>query len=87
MWFLTCTAIHSILISCSTVPFVFKPKEKGTVVGKKTMGIVQILITLILPPLAVAIYKGFGKDFWINLLLTLILWLPGVIHGLYVQSR
>lgn len=51
------------------------------------MGIIQILITIILPPLAVLISHGLGKQFLINVLLTLLGWLPGVIHAFYVQSR
>jgi len=51
------------------------------------MGILQIILCILLPPLAVALAKGIGKDFFINLLLSIILWLPGVIHALYVSSR
>ncbi|MBA80466.1 MULTISPECIES: YqaE/Pmp3 family membrane protein [Leeuwenhoekiella] len=51
------------------------------------MGIISIIITILLPPLAVAMNKGLGKDFIINVILTLLGWLPGVIHGFYVQSR
>lgn len=51
------------------------------------MSIFTIIICIILPPLAVALEKGIGTDFLINLLLTLLGWLPGVIHGFYVLSR
>lgn len=51
------------------------------------MSIVNIIITIILPPLAVFIKHGFGSAFFINLLLTLLGWLPGVIHGFYVNSN
>ncbi|MDP5044378.1 MULTISPECIES: YqaE/Pmp3 family membrane protein [unclassified Leeuwenhoekiella] len=51
------------------------------------MSILTILITIILPPLAVAMNKGIGKDFIINVILTLLGWLPGVIHAFYVNSR
>lgn len=39
---------------------------------------------IILPPLAVGLRLGVGTDFWINLLLTLLFWLPGVIHAFVV---
>ena len=29
----------------------------------------------------------FGKDFWINLLLTFIAYIPGIVHSIYVVSR
>ena len=35
---------------------------------------------VLLPPLAVGIEKGCGGDFWINLLLTFLLWFPGILH-------
>ena len=51
------------------------------------MSILTIILSILLPPLAVAIEKGIGKDFLINLLLTLLGWLPGVIHALYVNNK
>ncbi|MAZ27579.1 MAG: YqaE/Pmp3 family membrane protein [Cytophagaceae bacterium] len=51
------------------------------------MSIVLILVTIILPPLAVAMKHGIGTTFLINILLTLLGWLPGVIHAFYVNSR
>jgi len=51
------------------------------------MSIFTIVICILLPPLAVALEKGIGVDFLVNLLLTLLGWLPGVIHGFYVLSR
>jgi len=37
------------------------------------MDVVKIIAAIFLPPLGVFLQVGFGKDFWINLLLT-ILW-------------
>ncbi|TQD40266.1 YqaE/Pmp3 family membrane protein [Haloflavibacter putidus] len=51
------------------------------------MSILTIILSVILPPLAVFLEKGLGKDFLINLILSLIFWVPGVIHALYVNSR
>ena len=51
------------------------------------MSILTILITIILPPLAVAMNKGVGKDLIINIILTLLGWVPGVIHAFYGNSR
>ena len=42
------------------------------------------IFCIILPPLAVALRLGIGTDFWINILLTLLFWLPGVIHAFVV---
>lgn len=43
-----------------------------------------IILSIILPPAAVALKNGIGGAFAINILLTLIGWLPGIIHALFV---
>lgn len=45
-----------------------------------------IILNILLPPLAVALRHGIGSAFLINLLLTLLAWLPGVIHAFYVNN-
>ncbi|WP_336070764.1 YqaE/Pmp3 family membrane protein [Mesoflavibacter sp. CH_XMU1404-2] len=50
------------------------------------MSILTIILNLFIPPLSVLLNKGFGKDFFINLILCVIFWLPGVIHAFYVTS-
>ena len=47
---------------------------------------VRYLLALVFPPLAVAI-SGRPKDLATNVLLTMCLWLPGVLHALMVVSR
>ncbi|TVZ53070.1 YqaE/Pmp3 family membrane protein [Dokdonia sp. Hel_I_53] len=51
------------------------------------MSLLIIILSILLPPLAVALTKGAGKDLLINILLTLLGWLPGVIHAFYVNSK
>ena len=51
------------------------------------MSLLMILLTIFLPPVAVAIKEGIGLQFLINIVLTLIGWLPGVIHAIWVNSR
>lgn len=48
--------------------------------------IAKIIIAILLPPVAVALDKGLGKTFLINLILTLLIWIPGVIHALLVVA-
>ncbi len=50
------------------------------------MSILTIILNILLPPLAVFLRHGLGKDFLINLILTIILWLPGVIHAFIVNK-
>jgi uncharacterized membrane protein YqaE (UPF0057 family) len=43
-----------------------------------------IIITILLPPLGVALVKGIGLEFWLDLILTLLFYVPGLIYGLIV---
>ena len=49
------------------------------------MSILVLILTVLIPPLGVVVKHGIGKDFLINLILTLIFYVPGLIHGLYVN--
>ena len=51
------------------------------------MDLLRILVAILLPPLGVFLQVGIGKHFWINILLTLLGWLPGIIHAVWVISR
>ncbi len=46
--------------------------------------ILLVILAIILPPLAVGLKSGIGKSFVINLILTILFWIPGVIHALIV---
>jgi len=46
--------------------------------------LVLILLAIFLPPLAAFFVVGLGTHFWINLVLTLLGWLPGTIHALWL---
>ena len=51
------------------------------------MSLLIIILSVLLPPLAVFLVKGLGKDFIINLILSLFFWVPGIIHALWVNSK
>lgn len=46
--------------------------------------LLKIILAIILPPLGVFFEVGLGKHFWINIILTLFGFIPGVIHAVYV---
>ena len=48
------------------------------------MDIIRILLAFFLPPLGVFLQVGLGLQFWLNILLTLCGWLPGIVHALWV---
>lgn len=45
-----------------------------------------VLIAIFLPPLPVFLKRGFSMDFFINICLCLLGFLPGLIHALYIIS-
>ncbi|TCO78485.1 YqaE/Pmp3 family membrane protein [Chromatocurvus halotolerans] len=46
--------------------------------------LLKILLAVILPPLGVFFEVGLGKHFWINIILTLLGFIPGIIHAVYI---
>jgi uncharacterized membrane protein YqaE (UPF0057 family) len=46
-----------------------------------------VLLSIILPPLGVFLQEGLGKHFWINVLLTILGYIPGIIHAVWVIMR
>lgn len=49
--------------------------------------IIKIIIAVILPPLGVFLERGCGSDLLINILLTILGYIPGIIHALYVSNH
>ncbi|MCB0632519.1 MAG: YqaE/Pmp3 family membrane protein [Saprospiraceae bacterium] len=46
--------------------------------------VLLVILAILLPPLAMALYDGITNRFWISLLLTILGWLPGVIYTLII---
>lgn len=46
--------------------------------------IIRILCAIFLPPLGVFLQVGLGLHFWLNILLTLLGGIPGIIHAVYI---
>ena len=51
------------------------------------MDIVKIICAIILPPLGVFLEVGFKPPFWINILLTIFFYVPGLVHAIWVIAR
>lgn len=51
---------------------------------EQKMDILRLILAIILPPLGVFMQVGFGKHFWINVILTLFGYVPGIVHAIYV---
>jgi len=46
--------------------------------------LITILLALALPPLAVFLEVGLTLHFWLNVLLTIAGYVPGMLHALWV---
>jgi uncharacterized membrane protein YqaE (UPF0057 family) len=51
------------------------------------MDILKIIFAVILPPLGVFLEVGITKHFWINILLTILGFIPGIIHAVWVIGK
>lgn len=51
------------------------------------MDLVRLLFAIILPPLGVFLQVGLRGAFWLNILLTLLGYLPGIIHAVWIIAR
>ncbi len=49
--------------------------------------LLMIIIAILLPPVAVALRRGIGGTFLLNLLLTLLAYVPGLVHAVWVVAR
>jgi len=49
--------------------------------------LVLIILALFLPPIAVYLKCGPGKNLIINILLCLIFYVPGIIHALWLVTK
>ena len=58
-------------------------KKSGNEPSTNTL--LLVILAFLLPPLAVYLHQGEANNkFWISLILTLLLWVPGVIYALIV---
>ncbi|GAB5413689.1 MAG: YqaE/Pmp3 family membrane protein [Congregibacter sp.] len=51
------------------------------------MDILRIIFSILLPPLGVFLQVGIGAQFWINILLTLLGYIPGIVHAVWIIAR
>jgi uncharacterized membrane protein YqaE (UPF0057 family) len=49
--------------------------------------VLRVLLAIVLPPLGVFLQVGLGLQFWLNILLTLLGYVPGIVHAVYIIVR
>ena len=45
---------------------------------------IKIIFSILLPPVGVFLEVGVTGHFWLNILLTILGYVPGIIHALYI---
>jgi uncharacterized membrane protein YqaE (UPF0057 family) len=51
------------------------------------MNIIRIIFAIILPPVGVFLTVGIRFEFWLNILLTLLGFIPGIVHAVWVIAK
>ena len=51
------------------------------------MSILRIILAILLPPVGVFMTVGIGTAFWINILLTILGYIPGIVHAIWVIAK
>ena len=54
---------------------------------ESSMDIVRLIFAILLPPVGVFLQVGFGGHFWLNILLTLLGYVPGIVHAVWIIAR
>ena len=73
--------VYLFAATCKTEYIVVQEKNQKRKSGMKLM---LIIFAIFIPPLAAALQVGITTHFWINLILTLIGGIPGMIHALWL---
>ncbi len=51
------------------------------------MDLLKIIFAIILPPLGVFLEVGLKGAFWLNILLTILGYIPGIVHAVWIIAR
>ncbi len=49
--------------------------------------VLLIILAIFLPPVAVFLKKGAGKDLLINILLCILIFIPGIVHAIWLVTK
>ncbi|MFQ3251661.1 MAG: uncharacterized membrane protein YqaE (UPF0057 family) [Glaciecola sp.] len=51
------------------------------------MDLLRVILSIILPPLGVFLQVGFTGHFFLNILLTILGYIPGVVHAVWIIAK
>lgn len=51
------------------------------------MDVIRVICAIILLPLGVFLQVGLGMHFWLNIVLTLCGYIPGIVHAIWIIAK
>jgi uncharacterized membrane protein YqaE (UPF0057 family) len=51
------------------------------------MDFIRVLLSVLLPPIGVFLQVGLSGQFFLNILLTLLGYIPGVVHAVWIIAK
>jgi len=54
--------------------------------SSNNVNIINLILAILLPPIGALLQVGFSKHFFINIILCLLGWLPGVVHAVWLVA-
>jgi uncharacterized membrane protein YqaE (UPF0057 family) len=63
------------------------PAQVNTTVEPLMSNLIRILLAILLPPVGVFFTVGLGGQFWLNILLTIFGYIPGIVHAVWIIAR
>jgi uncharacterized membrane protein YqaE (UPF0057 family) len=66
-----------------------RPLTPGLIpkVGVVRMDLIRIILAILLQALGVFLQVGLGGQFWLKILLTLLGYVPGIVHAIWIIAR
>jgi uncharacterized membrane protein YqaE (UPF0057 family) len=58
-----------------------------TTTSNSNSDIIRVLLAIVLPPVGVFLQVGLGLHFWLNILLTIMGYVPGIVHAVWIILR
>jgi uncharacterized membrane protein YqaE (UPF0057 family) len=49
--------------------------------------VLRILLAILLPPIGVFFQVGLGLHFWLSIILTMLGYVPGIVHAVWIILR
>lgn len=46
--------------------------------------IIRVIFSVLIPPVGVFLKVGIGLHFWLNIVLTLLGYIPGLVHAIWI---